>query len=688
MSIIETLSTSLSGVLAGDTPNFEAFAAAISKQFARLSKHRLFHANVDGRELEQLYLDSFPEGTNPIYRVRPVHDGSYDRHFIRKLGNVVAVLDGRMVTLWDAPGLAYPYNKVAEVLSARIRVAEQLSPISGLFCLGKKETSVGYERTTEIIPGVGSKVWNHFHADIPVEHRTDFPDTTKGDAAARVQVFRRGLKELRLSALNDILGLIDDRVIYRGEEFRAVTAAFRDLLVAYWELPGEYSRELFVWANCHQSCALYRNTVIGTLAIDLSEGVDIDAAVASFEAKVAPQNYRRPSAVITKGMVESALKTIQNLGLEPALSRRLAKLSDLSVLNILWVSGAARWKMHDGGISAILSDAVIAPPPQKAAEAISIEDFIANVLPKATGLEVFVENRHQKNFVSITTAEDPSAAPLFKWDNPFGWSYNGNVADSIKERVKKAGGNILADLRVSLSWYNYDDLDLHCEGPYGHIYFGLKKGILDVDMNAGGRNSRTPVENLAFIKPWDGEYRVFVNQFFVREYTDPGFTVEVENNGRIETFTYPRAVSQDRSVEVARLTVANGIITKIVPGDKRLTRTGASVDVWGVTTGQFVRATTVMLSPNYWDDRQVGNKHTFFLLDGCRNQEPTRGIYNEFLRGDLEAHRKVFEILGERTKCQPDDEQLSGVGFSSTIRESVTVKVTGPKINAQYNIQF
>ena len=58
-------------------------------------------------------------------------------------------------------------------------------------------------------------------------------------------------------------------------------------------------------------------------------------------------------------------------------------------------------------------------------------------------------------------------------------------------------------------------------------------------------------------------------------------------------------------------------------------------------------------------------------------EEPVRGIYNEFLTGALEPHRKVFEVLGNRTKCQPSDKQLSGVGFSETVPASVNAIADG-----------
>jgi hypothetical protein len=85
----------------------------------------------------------------------------------------------------------------------------------------------------------------------------------------------------------------------------------------------------------------------------------------------------------------------------------------------------------------------------------------------------------------------------------------------------------------------------------------------------------------------------------------------------------------------------------------------------------------MMLSPNHWDKNEAGNRHHFFVLDGCTNPERARGFYNEILRSDLIPHRKVFELLADKMKCEESSEQLSGVGFSSTKRDEIICKVNG-----------
>jgi hypothetical protein len=75
------------------------------------------------------------------------------------------------------------------------------------------------------------------------------------------------------------------------------------------------------------------------------------------------------------------------------------------------------------------------------------------------------------------------------------------------------------------------------------------------------------------------------------------------------------------------------------------------------------------------------------MLEDCKQEGKARGFYNEFLRGELDKHRKVFEVLGSKLKTPESDQQLSGVGFSSTQNNSILCKVSG-SFNRTIKINF
>lgn len=680
------------------TDNFPGFARIVNDGFQSVCKAEAYVVGVEGDALYQRYLESFPDGTNPVFKERTEHDCSCCKGFIRHVANVVSVVDGEVRTVWDeaAKSAPYPYNIVAESLRRMVLDA----PVVDLFRVSKNDSSFGSMQTKSLDAASGVvSTWNHFYTGpIPKHLQAPMPDQVRGDYRTTVQVFTRGLNELRPDAVETVADLITSNSIYRGAEHQKAVSEFQQAQRTYLRLaPGP--QNLFAWTAARGPAARFRNTVIGTLVQDLSEGVEVDKAVASFETKVAPQNYKRTTAVITPGMVKKAMETIADLGLEPALERRFARIEDISVNDVLWVDSRVKPLMK-GGLGDLLMDHATTTQPttvdESKAEPIAMDDFIKEVLPKASSMEVLFRGSHLGNLMSLTAPVNPEPKQLFRWNNDFAWSYAGNVADSIKERVKKAGGNVTnAKLRVSLSWFNYDDLDLHVlepgfsVGTPGHIYFGRRLGAgggaLDVDMNAGSGRTREPVENVAWRTVRDGAYRVVVNNFCQRETADPGFVVEVESNGKLMHFSHGKVVRNRADIAVATIHVRDGVIEQVDVGDGIIT-TAISQEKWGLNTEQFVKVNAVTHSPNYWGDNAVGNKHTFFVLDGAKNDEPTRGIYNEFLHPRLESHRKVFEVIGDKTKCQPTEGQLSGLGFSSTKPDTVIVRVVQGKKQRLYNV--
>jgi len=680
---------------------FHAFAKLIAASFQDMTKSgEVFVADIDGDALWDRYLLAFPEGTNPLFRVRTEHDCSTCRQFIKRAGSAVAITDGQVRTVWDraAEYAPAPYAAVASYLSDSLRGVG----IRDLFRVGKNEISFGAPQTRSLDKATRrAETWDHLYTgEIPSRFRVALPDTDKGAYRTTVQVFERGLSELSSDAADTVLGLIDGNALYRGEEHRPAVVAFRRMQREHHGLDPA-ARRLFVWANAASPAARFRNTVIGTLVQDLSDGLPLEAAVRAFETKVAPQNYKRTTALITPGMVKKAMETITELGLEPALERRFATIADVSVTDVLWVDGTARPLMK-GGIGELLAAAVTTTSGSYRGglvEEIHLADFMAHILPEAQSVEVFFTGAHLGNLMALTAPVHPEPARLFRWDNDFSWSYSGNVADSIKERVKKAGGNVGGVLRVSLSWSNFDDLDIHVYEPstrgvrglQDHIFFrnkaGWTGGLLDVDMNAGSGQTREPVENVVWAgPPPDGLYRIIVNNYCQRETSDPGFVVEVECGGKVSHFSYAKQLRTGQDVGVLGLHMKNGAIERIEAGDPSITSAAISQEKWGLTTERFVKVNAVMLSPNHWGKNEVGNKHHFFVLDGCKSDEDMRGFYNEFLHPRLEQHRKVFEVIADKTKCRTVDGGLAGLGFSSTKRDTFMVRVTQGVRRRTFNV--
>lgn len=671
---------------------FPGFAKLVAASFQELTKgSTVFVADLDGDALYALYLAAFPDGTNPVFKKNTEHDCSCCKHFVRRAGAVLGIAaDGQIRTVWDQAAATAPgfYAEVA----TRLRDAVRSAGVRDLFRVGSNETSFGAAQSRSLDAETQqARTWNHFHTgEIPRHLRVALPDTARGDYRTTVQVFERGLLELTPEALETVISLVNANNLYRGEEHKPTLLAFQRLQREFLAL-GEGARSLFVWANAGGQGARFRNTVIGTLVQDLSERQDLERAVKSFETKVAPQNYKRTTALITPGMVKKAMETIAELGLEPALERRFAVISDVSVNDVKWVDGAVKPLMKGGIGDALMQHANANGKSRKddeRAEDIALDDLMARVLPETIGMEVFFKGSQLGNLMSLTAPVDPEPKQLFRWSNDFAWSYGGNVADSIKERVKKAGGQVDgALLRVSLSWFNRDDLDLHIHEPAGrgmnattqHIYYGHKRGwtggTLDVDMNVT-MPVRDAVENVVWSATMpDGPYKVVVNNFNPRETNDPGFVVEIESDGKLSHYSYNKSVRSRQDVHVATVHMKDCLIERVEPGDPGITAANISQEKWGLITEQYVKVSAVMLSPNYWGDNAVGNKHTFFVLDGAKSDEDARGFYNEFLHPRLEPHRKVFEVIADKTKCKPIDGQLSGLGFSSTSKTSFLVRV-------------
>src|SRR5688572_30785116 len=369
----------------------DAFLALVKDQSV------LFITDLDKDVLWNTYLEGF---TDPIEKQE--HTCHCCRHFIKYYGNVVVIKDGKLVSIWNFEPSIELFKPVVKALNDLV-VGSNVRDIflSDLPIVGTDKNVHRY--TTEAdgkqVALETPIIWNHFSLSLPsfcisrVMMRTiegNSIEAKMGAARDNKNVFKRSLDEITQDSVETVLELIAQNSLYKGEENKPVLTEFLKQKKAYTK---STNKDNYCWVysgTVGGSLAKIRNTSIGTLLVDISEGKDLDVAVAAFERMVAPINYKRPTAVVTKRMIEEAEKTINDLGYGDSLSRRYATPDDVAVTNLLFVNRDAKKAL--GVFEELKEDVVINPKTLNKVEEIQIDDFLKDILPTAKNIEVLFEN--------------------------------------------------------------------------------------------------------------------------------------------------------------------------------------------------------------------------------------------------------------------------------------------------------
>lgn len=679
--------------IGGDNISFEITRDSLYRHFEEnMANEMLFRVDCDTEDLWNLYMDSLPEAINPIYRERKVHDCSSCHSFFRHAANVVAVDEDtyELTTLFDCVPHK-DYEGVFEALSEFIKEHE----IADVFKVDMK--TVGHKFDREQLEDGSVIRYNHFYIDIPRKHIGYRRDVA--DARTTREVLESTTNEISLESVDTVLELISTNSLYRGNEWKDILEKFRNHLVEV-ESVDEKDLNRFYWIQSMELGPLIsrlKNKSIGTLLVEISFGVPLDEAVSNYETIVAPTNYKRPKAIFTKSMLKRAEEKIDELGFKDSIPRRFAVMEDLSVRDVLFANRDVTPQLQE---SESLFDRLRGFTTSKAknfdkVQDVPISDFIDNILPNAQEVELYLDYGLENNFMSLIAPINKDAPSMFKWDNLFSWAYKNNIADSLmKQRVKAMGGDVDVDLRFSIQWNDHEwdknDLDAHCTEPSGfEIYFSQMRskktdGWLDVDI-INPENGRPAVENIRYKdknRMIPGDYKFRVHQYSYRG-GDRGFKAEIEFDGRIYNFEYPFKLRQNEYVDVATVTLDENGNFKM---KSHLDGQSSNIKEWNLTYNTFVPVSLICYSPNYWGDNAVGNKHVFFMLKDCVNEDRVNPWFNEFLIEELMDHKRVMEALASVAKVEESQNQLSGVGFSLTQRKKVTLKVKTENIERIINV--
>lgn len=689
------------------------FNKQLQVKFAEMSKTgKLFRVELTGQQIWELYLNSFSKEDNPIFRDpnSTTKNCNHCNNFIRRYGNIVSVdEDYNVTTMFDV--LAdEEFKNTTKVLSNAIKVSritevffetfnelnslpyESCAKSNKVFQLGTASNSKRYTKEESEKFGVVKpnevRAFHHMHLFVDKE----FVDTSgnsveflMGNYRDAKNVFQRAMETISLDTLKLVKDLINQGSLLDGATHLYKIEQIIPLKEEYDNLPAK-QRDSWCWVKSYKlPFAKFKNELIGVLCSELSEGEELNKACQSWNKRVDPANYMKVTAPITKKQIEEAKLFVEESGYVESFNRRFATIDDIKVSEILHSNTG------DGKIKSVsIFDGVKSTSTRHkrnefdGVEEVSIDKFMKDILPTCSSVEAFLSNSHQGNLVSLTTAHDNGSKPIFKWDNNYSWTFNGNLAgkSQIKEAVKTAGGKVDGVLRFSITW-NEDgkdilDFDAHALEPdRTEIAFNTYKGhassmsgMLDVDMI---NPSKMGVENIVWdnlSKMKNGVYKLWIQNY--NGGRNKGFKAEVEFDG--ETYTYEHTQPVTGDIRIAEVTLENGkfSINHLIPES-----TVSSKEIYALETNQFHKVNLVCLSPNHWGDNNVGNKHYFFMLDGCTSPVAIRGFHNENLLPELAAHRKVLEVLGTTNMIETADKQLSGLGFNATVRDEVILKLQG-----------
>lgn len=701
------------------------FNKQIQKRFVEMcATGILFKSEITGDAVWDLYLAGFSPEDDPVFRdpASSTHNCNYCNGFIRRYGNVVALdVDLNIMTLFDNVTIdeyAPSASAIADCLQnhaikdvfietvAQLRELEYepLNPASSFFRLGHAANQKRYTKEEadkfKVVKPNEIRTFNHFFLDLP----TGFVDDSKKSHATIIAehretagVFKTGITTIPLDTLILVKDLILQDSLLDGKAHLSKVERFIEISQAYAKIaPAKVDN--WCWVASHKlNIARFKNELIGVLCMDLAQGMELNKACQTWNKRVDPVNYMRARVKPSEGMKQAAIKDFVALGYkETDLDRRFATIEDIKVSEILHINSGK------GDIKAVsVFDSVKTGSSRhkksefNGVEEISIEKFMADILPSCTSVEAFLTSSHENNLVSLTTAARPEDGKgIFKWDNNYSWTYNGNLAGKsfIKEAVSSKGGRVDGVLRFSIIWNDtngtdHSDLDAWCVQP-NNVKIGFNSGYRkdngnqfsdmtgQLDLDIQDPNGKLAVENIYFTdidKMSDGKFQFYVNQYYPRG--SQGFKAEIEFDGEIYNYEHNQPLRGNEKVLVAAVTLKNKTfsIEHLMPCTSGA---GVNKEIYGLDTNKFHTVNLVCLSPNCWD-KTIGNKNYFFMLDGCKADSYIKGFHAENLIPELVQHRKVLDIIADATMIEPGAKQLSGLGFNATVRDSLVVRLKG-----------
>lgn len=392
-----------------DHSEYRAFLARIQARFeSRTGDGSQPVFLTDAENLWAVYLDSFADPAN-----RQHHNCSACRKFIERFGGLAVVEEDGSVgsALWHAEDAPEAYAKAVMQLVKAVRRAKIVSPF--LSCdavLGSPEAG-GWPHLS-IAPPAAMRYAGAVlkPAQAMAEKREDF------------KTVMRALDEFTQPMIKTAVTLLKSDHLYSSERVLGQAKWLQDLHVARAAASG-YGKAAVVWSAIAKAPAGFchpRSSMIGTLLEDIAAGMEFSDIAKRFADKMHPLRYQRPQALPSAGNIAQAEKLFAQLGLAPALERRMARIDEIP---LIWSPKAEEPAAPAGG--GIFSH--LKTKATSAASSLSIpsitmtaEKFLREVATDADTIELNLPAGNH-TFIGLTTAVNADAPKLFQWDHPFSW---------------------------------------------------------------------------------------------------------------------------------------------------------------------------------------------------------------------------------------------------------------------------
>lgn len=382
--------------------DYQPMLRAVYDHFAlhSIEKGPLFTTDMDGKALWNAWLTNLPRAEWQH------HDCHACRQFVERYGNLVAIDEhgvSHSAVFGEAPGIYAQPNEVCALMV-------EASAVTGVFV--NSHDTLGTPKTKD---GKRAGVtWYHMHAVPAQSSLWKGKILTAPQRAAELLedhgTLCRALAEYSAETVKTALGITEADALYRGEKI-----AGRLRWLAELQATPKARRAAAVWravATAPAGFCHIKSSVVGSLLDDIAGGASFEQVKRSFDAKMHPLQYQRPTAAPTEGNIAQAEKIVEKLGIAPSLARRFARLEDLVTMWEPRIEGAPS-KL--GGVFDHLKNMPPAGGMVARAPVMTWEKFAREVLPNASALTVLVPSHAA--FHALVTAADYEAPPIIQWDN-------------------------------------------------------------------------------------------------------------------------------------------------------------------------------------------------------------------------------------------------------------------------------